>query len=220
MYMKRTDAVIAVFIDGENINQGHFQVIDQEIRKHGRIIIYNIYADWTELALKKWNHVARQNGLLCVHCDKISGKNSVDLRLSVDIMKTLYTNDTIDIYYLVTSDSDYRHVIMEIKQKNKTAHCIGVSTVSPSLTSVCDKYTTIESLLPKESKLVQVDDIWEVVHGSILEEKTNISMLKDDILRKYPTFDQKSYGYTKFSDFLLGVFENVLSIENGNCILL
>jgi len=218
--MKRTDAVIAVFIDGENINQAHFQVIDQEIRKHGRIIIYNIYADWTELALKKWNNVARQNGLLCVHCDKISGKNSVDLRLSVDIMKTLYTNETIDIYYLVTSDSDYRHVIMEIKQKNKTAHCIGVSTVSPSLTSVCDKYTKIESLLPKESKLVQVDDIWEVVHGSILEEKTNISMIKDDILRKYPAFDQKSYGYTKFSDFLLGVFENIVCIENGNCMLL
>ena len=38
--MKRTDAVIAVFIDGENINQAHFQVFVQEIRKNGRIIIY------------------------------------------------------------------------------------------------------------------------------------------------------------------------------------
>jgi len=218
--MKQADRVIAVFIDGENINQNHFQVIDQEIRKHGRIIIYNIYADWTEIALKKWNQVARQNGLMCVHCDKISGKNSVDLRMSVDIMKTLYTNDTIDLYYLVTSDSDYRHVIMEIKQKNKTAYCIGVSNVSQTLTSVCDKYTKIEDLLHKEPVLVTIEEIWNVVHKSILENKTGISIIKDDILRKYHAFDQKAYGYTKFSDFLMGAFVGIIRIEDGNCLLL
>jgi len=218
--MKQSEPVIAVFIDGENINQNHFQVINQEIRKHGRIIIYNIYADWTEVALKKWNQVARQNGLLCVHCDKISGKNSVDLRLSVDIMKTLYTNDTIDIYYLVTSDSDYRHVIMEIKQKNKSAYCIGVSMVSQTLTSVCDKYTKIEDLLPIEQDIIDVEQIWNIVHNSILKNKHNISLIKDEILRQYPSFEQKAYGYTKFSDFLLGEFENIIYIEDGNCLLL
>lgn len=217
--MKQYDRVIAVFIDGENINQNHFQVIDQEIRKYGRIIIYNIYADWTEIALKKWNQVARQNGLLCVHCDKISGKNSVDLRMSVDIMKTLYTNDTIDLYYLVTSDSDYRHVIMEIKQKNKTAYCIGVSNVSQTLTSVCDKYTKIDDLLPKEPVLVTIEEIWNVIYKSILESKTGISIIKDDILRKYHAFDQKAYGYAKFSDFLIGVFGGTIRIEDGNCLL-
>jgi len=56
---------------------------------------------------------------MCIQCDKISGKNSVDLRLSVDIMKILYTNDIITLFYLITSDSDYRHVIFEIKQKIK-----------------------------------------------------------------------------------------------------
>ena len=218
--MQQSDPVIAVFIDGENINQNHFQVINQEIRKHGRIIIYNIYADWTEIALKKWNQVARQNGLLCVHCDKISGKNSVDLRLSVDIMKTLYTNDTIDIYYLVTSDSDYRHVIMEIKQKNKSAYCIGVSKVSQSLTSVCDKYTKIEDLLPTEPVLLDIEVLWEIVHECILTCRTNISMIKDEILRRHATFDQKSFGYTKFSDFLSKEFENIIYIEDGNCMML
>lgn len=218
MYMNQSEKVIAVFIDGENINQNHFQVINQEIRKDGRIIIYNIYADWTEIALKKWNQIARQNGLICVHCDKISGKNSVDLRLSVDIMKTLYTNDMIDVFYLVTSDSDYRHVIQEIKQKNKIAYCIGVSKVNQSLISVCDKYTKIEDLLKKEPVLNDIDQICDIVQASIDTDKTNVSLIKDEILRKIPAFDQKTYGYTKFSDFLLGTFKDKIVIDNGVCL--
>ena len=61
--MQQSEPVIAVFIDGENINQNHFQVINQEIRKHGRIIIYNIYADWTEIALK--NGTRSQDKMVC-----------------------------------------------------------------------------------------------------------------------------------------------------------
>ena len=46
------------------------------------------------------------------------------------------------------------------------------------------------------------------------------SMIKDDIVRQYPSFEQKAYGYTKFSDFLLGEFNSIIYIEDGNCLLL
>jgi hypothetical protein len=92
--------------------------------------------------------------------------------------------------------------------------------VSQTLTSVCDKYTKIEDLLPIEQDIVDVKQIWNIVHNSIIKNKHNISLIKDDILRQYPSFEQKAYGYTKFSDFLLGEFENIIYIEDGNCLLL
>ena len=138
--------IIAVFIDGENINPHDFSYIDMEIRKYGRIVIYNVYGDWSDKQVKNWIPVARENGIMCIQCDKISGKNSVDLRLSVDIMKILYTNSMITLFYLITSDSDYRHVIFEIKQKNKKVYCIGSSQANIGLTSICDVYTKIENV--------------------------------------------------------------------------
>ena len=109
---------------------------------------------------------------------------------------------------------------MEIKQKNKSAYCIGVSKVSQSLTSVCDKYTKIEDLLPREPVLLDIEVIWKTVHICILACKNNVGLIKDDILRQHPGFDQKVYGYTKFSDFLSKEFENIIYIEDGNCMML
>ena len=51
--------IIAVFIDGENINAQDFSYIDMEIRKYGRIVIYNVYGDWSDKQVKAWIPVAR-----------------------------------------------------------------------------------------------------------------------------------------------------------------
>ena len=69
-----------------------------------------------------------ENGITTIQCDKITGKNSTDIKLMVDIMKTLYEINHISLYYIVTSDSDFRHVIPQIKMRNKKVHCIVAST--------------------------------------------------------------------------------------------
>ena len=144
--IENNQEIIAVFIDGENINPNDFNYINKEIRTYGRVVISNVYGDWSDMNVKNWIEVARMNGILKIQCDKINGKNSVDLRMSVDIMKCLYTNNIINLFYLVTTDSDYRHVIFEIKQKNKKVYCIGSSNVNLGLSAICDKYTKIENI--------------------------------------------------------------------------
>jgi len=215
--MSENPNAIAVFIDGENMSQKDFHYIDQEIRKSGRIIIYNIYADWSEVSMKKWMNKARENGLVCVQCDKISGKNSVDLRLSVDIMKYLYTNDSIDTYFLITSDSDYRHVLLEIKQKNKMVYCIGNSHVNPSLVAVCDTYMKIEDLRPDvQTPMVDVERFWDIIEHIVSNTpQCNMSVVKDAIMKSFPDFKHQDFGYTKFSDFLIDKFSSKLQLING-----
>lgn len=211
--MRESEEIIAIFIDGENINPNDYPYINKEIRSQGRIVISNVYGDWSDQNLKKWIDVAMVNGILKIQCDKINGKNSVDLRMSVDIMKYLFTNDLITLFYLVTTDADYRHVIFEIKQKNKKVYCIGSSNVNLGLTSICDKYTKInnikkiinsENLKQKKNKKVnEIQEYWKYIEEYLLNNgKTNLSNIKRIIQNNFPDFDYREYGFSKFSDFI------------------
>ena len=225
--------IIAVFIDGENINPNDFIYINKEIRTHGRVVISNVYGDWSDMNVKKWIEVARTNGILKIQCDKINGKNSVDLRMSVDIMKCLYTNNIINLFYLVTTDSDYRHVIFEIKQKNKKVYCIGSSNVNLGLTAICDKYTKIENIKKgiekqdNKQKIIkkqplkyssendknnyEIKEYWNCIEEYLTNNgKTNLSNVKTIIQNNFPEFDYREYGYSKFSDFMKKNYKQII----------
>eukprot|EP00493_Phyllostaurus_siculus_P003754 UN03769 len=60
-------------------------------------------------------------------------------------MKTLYTNDIIDLFYIVTSDSDFRHVFPYIRETGKLIHVIGSENADISLKN-CDRFTKVEIL--------------------------------------------------------------------------
>lgn len=139
--------IIAVFIDGDNISYKYLITILNEIKTYGRIVINNIYCDWSIKQNDNLRQTSINLGISNCHCDKISGKNSTDIKLIVDLMKTLYTMNHISLYYIVTSDSDYRHVIPEIKMKNKKIHVIGKEQSNKSLQNIADLFTKIEVLV-------------------------------------------------------------------------
>lgn len=138
--------IIAVFIDGDNISYKNIPLILQEIQSYGKIIINNIYCDWSSPSCTRLKQAAIENGITTIQCDMITGKNSTDIKLMVDIMKTLYEINHISLYYIVTSDSDYRHVIPQIKIKNKKVNCIGSVKSNKSIQNICDLFTKIEVL--------------------------------------------------------------------------
>ena len=127
---------LAVFIDAENVGTSEFPQIQSNLKKLGQIIVYNIYADWSDSSMKNWLILSKENGINTIQCDKVSKKNSVDLKLTVDIMTSLYTNDHIDVFIIISTDSDFRHVIYEIKAKNKKTVVIGYDFANVSLKSI------------------------------------------------------------------------------------
>ena len=96
-FNKPESDLIAVFIDGDNISHKNIPVILQEIRNYARIIINNIYCDWSSSEYYKLKLASIENGITTIQCDKITGKNSTDIKLMVDIMKTLYELSLIHI---------------------------------------------------------------------------------------------------------------------------
>jgi uncharacterized LabA/DUF88 family protein len=217
------NSIIAVFIDGDNISHRDIGIILNEIKTYGRIIILRVYGDWSMDNMKNWLTKAKQYGIIPIQCERINGKNSSDIKLCVDIMKTLYTIPNISLYYLITSDSDYRHVISEIKLLDKKVNCIGNNDTNISLMSICDQFTKLEVLkgIFSEKKYIKINvklrNLYQKEINNITEKynSVNISLIKDVLSRKYQ-FDYREWGYNKMSIFLYHNFQNLKYIKDKN----
>ncbi len=219
--------LIALYIDADNICYKNIEIIIDYIKKYGKIIIAKVYGDWSENNLKNWLLSASKYGIIPVQCDRIKKKNSSDIKVCVDVIKDLYTIDHITLFYLITNDSDYRHVVSEIKIKNKKINCIGDNTTNISLKSICDVYHNIDNLTinkdnngnKKKKKRTKNDVIIKMYSQEIKNllnnhnNSINISLIKDVLVTKYD-FDLTKLGYSKMSKFINDEFTDKFCIIN------
>ena len=134
---------IGIFIDGENVCKRIWTILD-DICRYGQISISNIYLDWSQNT--SWLDVSKKFGITPIQCHKINKKNSVDLKLSVDVMETLYERQ-IDLFCILTTDSDFCHIVQKLKSKNKMVYIYGYGDiVNQSLLSICHEFINIKSL--------------------------------------------------------------------------
>ena len=137
---------IGIFIDGENINPKDYTCIYEEISTLGRIIVSRVYADWSSSLAEKWNELAMNYALEMIHCAKLPRKNSVDIRIIDDIYEFLYETQTVDKFYLISTDADFITPARRVRRKGKEFYGVGYSNSSILLKKVCDKFIPIEML--------------------------------------------------------------------------
>lgn len=224
---------IAVFIDGDNISPKDIDAILSEIYNYGNIIIKRVYLDWTQTHSQNWLKATHEYGIEPIQCNLIRGKNSTDIKLTVDVMKILYTVPHISLFYLVTQDGDFRHIIPEIKLNNRNVNVIG-KNISKALGACCDKYTSIDfisgdkgktnSTTNDNSKITNSKEIllnYKIDIETLLENNgtLSLSLIKDTLQRKYQ-FDQREYGYEQFSKFMDNYFpEYIISKRRDGCFI-
>lgn len=298
---------IALYIDGDNANYKDFLYIFEEIKKHGRVIIGRIYGDWTRTEMKGWKDVSINFALESVNCFSLSRKNSTDIYLICDILQDLYKNNHIDIYIIVSSDSDYTHVTKRIRALGKKVIGIGrkntpsmlknacdifisteiikneiecdsdeeenndykslsefindnqeleyilksfknnkriqISKLKRNLSSICDTkniystddYRYFDNYIIKKFKnnfrIIETNKTVTVINITNLLERINnifdtydkdefnLSVIKDRLLLKDPTFDQRSYGFDSMCEFIKKLFKDhfeIININQGN----
>ena len=204
---------IGIFIDGENISSKEYKYILEDIRKHGRISISNIYLDWTEN--KSWLDISKNFGITPIQCNKINRKNSIDLKIAVDIMEILYERD-IDLFCILTTDSDFCHIVQKLKSKNKVVYIYGYeNNTNNSLLSICNQFKDIKNLKIEDSSKTDIDKYWDIIYECIEEKNiSNIGIIKTQIIQECPTFDVKNYGVNRFSKFLNKFFKKKIHFIN------
>jgi hypothetical protein len=82
-----------------------------------------------------------------------SGKNSADIRMVVDALDLCYTKSHVDIFTIVSGDSDFSPLVSKLRENNKEVIGVGVKNSSSDLLIAnCDEFIYYDDLVRKKKK--------------------------------------------------------------------
>jgi uncharacterized protein (TIGR00288 family) len=222
------EPLIAVFVDFENLaigvrqmKAGRFQIqlVLKRLLEKGRLVFKRAYCDWSNYREEVKEFHGQGIEMIDIPQSKASGKNSADIRMVVDAMDLCYAKSHIDIFALISGDSDFSPLVSKLKENNKRVLGCGVKiSTSDLLISNCDEFIYYDDLIraaskkassavrkdkTQDKKVEAVERVIEVLH-SIEQDYEPLwgSTLKQAIRRVYPGFNEGYYGYSSFSDLL------------------
>lgn len=225
---------VAVFVDFENIYisvrnkydvNPNFESIRDKCAEFGRVTIARAYADWyryPRVTNALYANSIEPMYVPTYYYDREEGrtgrpiKNSVDIHLCIDAMKTLYSHPNISTFVLVTGDRDFIPLINTIRQHGKRAVVIGVAEAASShLAQSADEFIFYRSLLdedelPKEEKKKDpYAALVEAIHQARRRGNVcTLATLKLLMMEIMGDFDQSQYkdskgkSFAKFKDFV------------------
>jgi uncharacterized protein (TIGR00288 family) len=160
---------VAVFIDFENVYVSvrdkldanpNFEAIMDRCEDFGRVVIARAYADWYRYPRVTSALYANSIEPIYVptyYYDRDMGrtgraiKNSVDMNLCIDAMKTLFTHTNIAKFVLATGDRDFIPLVNSIRQQGKEVIIIGIGGAASShLAQSADEFIFYETLVGKK----------------------------------------------------------------------
>ena len=228
---------IAVFVDFENLALGvkdlkgaadfQIELVIKRLLDKGRIVYKRAYCDWSHYRQFVREFHLHGFELIDIPRSRMSGKNSADIRMVVDAIDLCYSKTHIDVFALLTGDSDFSPLVSKLKENNKRVLGCGVrSSTADILASSCDEFVYYDDLIEvskkrstrkkktkaKSSKQQEaLDRIVETVE-SLRSDYDPVwgSMIKQTVKRVYPGFSEAYFGYESFSELLEDAQKNGL----------
>ena len=201
----------ALLIDAENVSAKYIKPILDELSQYGNVTYKRIYGDWTKSQSASWKEVLLQNSITPIQQFSYTyGKNATDSAMIIDAMDMLYTND-LEGFCLVSSDSDFTKLASRLRESGRTVIGMGESKTPTPFRKACDIFTELELLLDdiKDGKKNEVTkgQIEEAVIKIITENQNNdketgLGEVGSRLVKLYPDFDVRRYGYSLLSKFL------------------
>ncbi|MEZ4332713.1 MAG: NYN domain-containing protein [Myxococcota bacterium] len=150
------EPLIAVFVDYENLAIGardskwrtvNIDLILKRLLEKGRIVYKRAYCDWSQYRGDVREFHARGIELVDIPRSKMSGKNSADIRMVVDALDLCYSKQHIEIFALLTGDSDFSPLVSKLKENHKRVIGCGVkNSTSNLLMTSCDEFLYYDDL--------------------------------------------------------------------------
>jgi len=222
---------IAVFIDFENVatsaeaNFGDFDVtaVMDLLRTRGRLLIKRAYGDWGRF--HRYRRAMLENGidLFQLYSVGVQQKNRADVRLAIDALETVFTRPSIDLYVIVSGDSDFTELIHKLRDYGKYTIGIGLrAATSDLLRRACDEFIFYETLVTEEamdiSDELRLPDPRELLRRALsaAEQKGDLPIyagrLKQIMLNLDSSFSEANYGFQQFRAFL-EAYPDLVAIE-------
>ena len=153
---------IAIFCDFENVAIGvkdakydnfNIALVLERLLDKGKIVVKKAYADWDRYkSAKRPMHEAAFELIEIPHVS-FSGKNSADIRMVVDALDLCYTKAHVDMFVIVSGDSDFSPLVSKLRENNKKVIGLGVKNATSNLlVENCDDFIYYDDLVRDKAK--------------------------------------------------------------------
>ena len=204
----------AVLIDADNVAAKYTKYILDEVSNYGIVTYKRVYGDWTRANLAGWKNMALDNAITPVQqYSYTTGKNATDSAMIIDAMDILYSNN-VDGFCIVSSDSDFTRLAIRLRESGMHVIGMGEKKTPKPFSTACNAFKYLEILAeeevqsaPDENDKVEMKTLESAIiriiaENANLQEEINIGELGSRLQGRYPDFDVRNYGYSKFSQFL------------------
>jgi uncharacterized LabA/DUF88 family protein len=203
----------AVLIDADNVAAKYTKYILDEVSNYGVVTYKRVYGDWTRPNLAGWKNMALDNAITPIQqYSYTTGKNATDSAMIIDAMDILYSNN-VDGFCIVSSDSDFTRLAIRLRESGIHVIGMGERKTPKPFSTACNAFKYLEILAEEEVqgavetekvelKTLESAIIRIIAENANLQEEINIGELGSRLLNRYPDFDVRNYGYSKFSQFL------------------
>jgi uncharacterized protein (TIGR00288 family) len=217
------------------MRKGGFKIdlVMRRILEKGRIVFKRAYCDWGRYRSAVREFHLQGIELVDIPQSKVSGKNSADIRMVVDALDLCHMKQHVDVFALVSGDSDFSPLVTKLKENDKRVIGCGIkNSTSDLLISVCDEFIYYDDLLRQAEKPKKkpakaasksangrleeaADRVIEIVRSLERDYDTVWgSMVKQGTRRLYPGFNEEYYGHQSFATLLEALQEKgVIDLE-------
>lgn len=225
---------VAVFIDFENIYisvrnryqaNPNFESIMDLCQRYGRVTMSRAYADWyryPRVTNALYANAIEPMYVPTYYYDRDEGrtgraiKNSVDMHICIDMMRTLFAFPNIETFVLITGDRDFIPLINAVRQLGKRTVVIGVAQATAShLAQSADEFLYYSQVVADAAEIEAATeaDPFEILVDAIKLARerghvTTLATLKLLMIELLPSFDEARYRgpngkpYARFRDFV------------------
>lgn len=227
---------IAVFVDAENvtswIKHDGITMLINELMQQGQIIIRRAYGVWSRPQLAAHQAAINQQGFELIHCyHPVTGKNTADIQMTVDVIECAWQLPNISCFVLVTGDSDFSPVFRRLRAMGKDVIGVGQhSTLSECVKTSCTRFiytsesieyrqqllttdnASIQDVSPASTDPSAIDTAKQIAVANALvlqllkaeKKEINTSKLKST-LKAQIGFNEKTLKFASFTKFLTAI---------------
>lgn len=165
---------VAVFIDYENVYKALLEektnvlrlAFFEKLRKwcsehQRRVVRIVVYCNFDNMDLHESFHqsVLQSYGVETVHTSN-QGKNYADLKITIDVLTSMYSNNNIDEFFIMSNDKDMTPLLNTIRANKRNVSVITTgSTYNPSICEFADSHIKLEEICGVEVTHKIIDDI-------------------------------------------------------------
>ena len=227
-----------MFVDAENVtswikHDGITSLIDELIQL-GQIIVRRAYGVWSRPQLAMHQAAINQQGFELIHCyHPITGKNTADIQMTVDVIECAWQLPNINCFVLVTGDSDFSPVFRRLREMDKEVIGVGrSSTLSECVKTSCSRFiytdeyveyrqqqllatdnAAAQTSIPASTNVSAIDTSQQLKDANALvvqflkeaQGVINTSQLKTALIAKFGGFDESKLGFKTFTEFLTAI---------------